>query len=85
MEKIFSFAWRGKRGMTEEEEGGKSDGKAHENYVNDDQGLQRRHNVDTFLQVIQLFRGEARKWERRFGKKYFFLLVVRYHVLFFMK
>ncbi|KAJ8709347.1 hypothetical protein PYW07_009173 [Mythimna separata] len=57
MEKIFSFAWRGKRGMTEEEnkEDGKgdlkADGKAHENYVNDDQGLQRRHNVDTFLQV----------------------------------
>ncbi|XP_035453067.1 calcium uptake protein 3, mitochondrial isoform X4 [Spodoptera frugiperda] len=61
MEKIFSFAWRGKRGMTDEENKGdgavddkvdaKGDGKAHENYVNDDQGLQRRHNVDTFLQV----------------------------------
>ncbi|XP_021183266.2 calcium uptake protein 3, mitochondrial isoform X3 [Helicoverpa armigera] len=57
MEKIFSFAWRGKRGMTEDEnkDDGKgdvnADGKAHENYVNDDQGLQRRHNVDTFLQV----------------------------------
>ncbi|XP_022815426.1 calcium uptake protein 3, mitochondrial isoform X2 [Spodoptera litura] len=65
MEKIFSFAWRGKRGMTDEENkneapvddkavvkaDGKGDDKAHENYVNDDQGLQRRHNVDTFLQV----------------------------------
>ncbi|XP_026735735.1 calcium uptake protein 3, mitochondrial isoform X4 [Trichoplusia ni] len=60
MEKIFSFAWRGKRGMSEEEgkqegkEGkgeDKAEGKAHENYVNDEQGLQRRHNVDTFLQV----------------------------------
>lgn len=51
MEKIFSFAWKGKRGMTED-----SDDKArpHENYVNDEQGLQRRHNVDTLLQVITL-------------------------------
>ncbi|XP_075984380.1 mitochondrial calcium uptake 3 isoform X2 [Anticarsia gemmatalis] len=47
MEKIFSFAWRGKRGI---EEGAEGD-RPHENYVNDDQGLQRRHNVDTFLQV----------------------------------
>ncbi|CAH0596472.1 unnamed protein product [Chrysodeixis includens] len=57
MEKIFSFAWRGKRGIGEDGEGvegkgdPKGDGKAHENYVNDEQGLQRRHNVDTFLQV----------------------------------
>ncbi|XP_030020693.1 calcium uptake protein 3, mitochondrial isoform X2 [Manduca sexta] len=50
MEKIFSYAWKGKRGMTDDKEEGK-DGKPHDTYVNDDQGLQRRHNVDTFLQV----------------------------------
>ncbi|CAK1545433.1 unnamed protein product [Leptosia nina] len=56
MEKIFSFAWRDKRGMSEdekvegkEEEGNK--GKPREHYINDDQGLQRRHNIDTMLQV----------------------------------
>nr|XP_026500163.1 calcium uptake protein 3, mitochondrial isoform X1 [Vanessa tameamea] len=49
MEKIFSYAWKGKRGMNmEEAEEGKG---PQENYINDDQGLQRRHNVDTLLQV----------------------------------
>lgn len=48
MEKIFSYAWRGKRGMSEDDKDGEI---PHENYVNDEQGLQRRHNVDTFLQV----------------------------------
>ncbi|CAG9568329.1 unnamed protein product [Danaus chrysippus] len=47
MEKIFSFAWKGKRGMTDEAAGAEG---THE-YVDDDQGLQRRHNVDTLLQV----------------------------------
>ncbi|XP_032522303.2 calcium uptake protein 3, mitochondrial isoform X8 [Danaus plexippus] len=47
MEKIFSFAWKGKRGLTDEG-AGSEDG--HQ-YVDDDQGLQRRHNVDTLLQV----------------------------------
>ncbi|XP_059051654.1 calcium uptake protein 3, mitochondrial isoform X2 [Achroia grisella] len=51
MEKIFSFAWRGKRGMTEETNEDGKEGKPQDNYVNDDQGLQRRHNVDTLLQV----------------------------------
>ncbi|XP_046972062.1 calcium uptake protein 3, mitochondrial isoform X2 [Vanessa cardui] len=61
MEKIFSYAWKGKRGMNmdgpedgkgPEEEKGPQEGKApQENYINDDQGLQRRHNVDTLLQV----------------------------------
>ncbi|CAG4993002.1 unnamed protein product [Colias eurytheme] len=46
MEKIFSFAWRDKRGMAEEVPGGKEIPDAY-----DDQGLQRRHNVDTMLQV----------------------------------
>ncbi|XP_050354565.1 calcium uptake protein 3, mitochondrial isoform X2 [Nymphalis io] len=48
MEKIFSYAWKGKRGMAVEEEEGQG---PQENYINDDQGLQRRHNVDTLLQV----------------------------------
>ncbi|XP_045487165.1 calcium uptake protein 3, mitochondrial isoform X3 [Pieris rapae] len=58
MEKIFSFAWRDKRGIAEEEkvekngeEKGKEGKEPQENYINDDQGLQRRHNVDTMLQV----------------------------------
>ncbi|XP_028166297.1 calcium uptake protein 3, mitochondrial [Ostrinia furnacalis] len=50
MEKIFSFAWKGKRGINDDAEGG-DEGKPQDNYVNDEQGLQRRHNVDTFLQV----------------------------------
>ncbi|XP_049885649.1 calcium uptake protein 3, mitochondrial isoform X3 [Pectinophora gossypiella] len=50
MEKIFSFAWKGKRGMTDEGAEGK-DGRPQDTYVNDEQGLQRRHNVDTLLQV----------------------------------
>ncbi|CAH0731427.1 unnamed protein product, partial [Brenthis ino] len=37
MEKIFSFAWAGKRGAAAD--------------APDDQGLQRRHDVDTLLQV----------------------------------
>ncbi|CAH2054150.1 unnamed protein product, partial [Iphiclides podalirius] len=54
MEKIFSFAWKGKRGIGEEVNDGGKDKKGggpQDTYVNDDQGLQRRHNVDTFLQV----------------------------------
>ncbi|XP_047511725.1 calcium uptake protein 3, mitochondrial isoform X1 [Pieris napi] len=58
MEKIFSFAWRDKRGINEEEkvekngvEKGKEGKEPQDNYINDDQGLQRRHNVDTMLQV----------------------------------
>ncbi|XP_063832478.1 calcium uptake protein 3, mitochondrial isoform X1 [Ostrinia nubilalis] len=50
MEKIFSFAWKGKRGINDDAEGG-DEGKPQDTYVNDEQGLQRRHNVDTFLQV----------------------------------
>ncbi|KAM3962153.1 mitochondrial calcium uptake 3 [Aphomia sociella] len=51
MEKIFSFAWRGKRGMSEDSAEDSNEGKPQDNYVNDEQGLQRRHNVDTLLQV----------------------------------
>ncbi|KAL0868302.1 hypothetical protein ABMA27_007829 [Loxostege sticticalis] len=51
MEKIFSFAWKGKRGMNSDTPEGAEEGKPQDTYVNDEQGLQRRHNVDTFLQV----------------------------------
>lgn len=52
MEKIFSHAWKGKRGMAEDKDDGKGgEEKPQDTYVNDDQGLQRRHNVDTFLQI----------------------------------
>lgn len=57
MEKIFSFAWKGKRGMTEETDAESSDDNSapkeqpQEAYVDDEQGLQRRHQVDTLLTV----------------------------------
>ncbi|XP_072933187.1 calcium uptake protein 3, mitochondrial isoform X2 [Epargyreus clarus] len=55
MEKIFSFAWKGKRGIQDEGVAGEGqsgkEGSPQESYINDDQGLQRRHNVDTLLQV----------------------------------
>lgn len=48
MEKIFSFAWKGKRGISE----GQPDGKTvQDQYVDDEQGLQRKHNVDTTLAI----------------------------------
>ncbi|XP_055605225.1 calcium uptake protein 3, mitochondrial-like [Uranotaenia lowii] len=48
MEKIFSFAWKGKRGI-ENQEGEESD--EHSDYIDDEQGLQRKHKVDTTLQI----------------------------------
>ncbi|XP_045454621.1 calcium uptake protein 3, mitochondrial [Melitaea cinxia] len=47
MEKIFSFAWKGKRGVAVEGD----EGRPHDAFVNDEQGLQRRHSVDTLLQI----------------------------------
>lgn len=66
MEKIFSFAWRGKRGLENVEETGDPD----DHLVDDEQGklkscckiknliickkykgLQRKHKVDTTLQI----------------------------------
>ena len=47
MEKIFSFAWRGKRGIDNAEETGDPD----DHLVDDEQGLQRKHKVDTTLQI----------------------------------
>lgn len=54
MEKIFSFAWKGKRGISEGSAEA-PDAKPHDTYVNDEQGLQRRHNVDTMLQVGNIY------------------------------
>ncbi|XP_053692883.1 calcium uptake protein 3, mitochondrial isoform X1 [Sabethes cyaneus] len=48
MEKIFSFAWKGKRGI--ENQTGEEPGE-HDDYVDDEQGLQRKHKVDTTLQI----------------------------------
>ncbi|KFB35411.1 AGAP004179-PA-like protein [Anopheles sinensis] len=48
MEKIFSFAWKGKRGIEPKE--GEEPGE-HDDYVDDEQGLQRKHKVDTSLQI----------------------------------
>ncbi|KAL7014452.1 hypothetical protein ACKWTF_015936 [Chironomus riparius] len=49
MEKIFSYAWRGKRGIEIEE--GKEGEDDNDHLIDDEQGLQRRHKVDTTLQI----------------------------------
>ncbi|XP_050519085.1 calcium uptake protein 3, mitochondrial isoform X1 [Diabrotica virgifera virgifera] len=48
MEKIFSHAWKGKRGMNSESEDLST---IQEQYVDDEQGLQRKHIVDTTLLI----------------------------------
>jgi Ca2+-binding EF-hand superfamily protein len=53
MEKIFSHAWKGKRGITSEENE-KIILPIQEHYVDDEQGLQRKHIVDTTL-IIHFF------------------------------
>lgn len=50
MEKIFSHAWKGKRGM-QMAEGLDMKLPIQEAYVDDEEGLQRRHTVDTTLLV----------------------------------
>ncbi|KAL1492926.1 hypothetical protein ABEB36_011090 [Hypothenemus hampei] len=50
MEKIFSHAWKGKRGITSEAEPLEST-PLQEQYINDEQGLQRRHIVNTTLLI----------------------------------
>ncbi|XP_049817095.1 calcium uptake protein 3, mitochondrial isoform X2 [Aethina tumida] len=49
MEKIFSHAWKGKRGLSSDGESEKIS--IQEQYVDDEQGLQRKHVVDTSLLV----------------------------------
>ncbi|EFA10933.2 calcium uptake protein 3, mitochondrial isoform X2 [Tribolium castaneum] len=52
MEKIFSHAWKGKRGIASEEN--EPILPIQEHYVDDEQGLQRRHTVDTTL-IVHFF------------------------------
>ncbi|XP_049782610.1 calcium uptake protein 3, mitochondrial isoform X1 [Schistocerca cancellata] len=63
MEKIFSHAWKGKRGIADVKEDPKPH-PIHEDYVDDEQGLQRRHLVDTTL-IIHFF-GKKGKDELRY-------------------
>ncbi|XP_063241386.1 calcium uptake protein 3, mitochondrial isoform X2 [Bacillus rossius redtenbacheri] len=51
MEKIFSYAWRGKHGDPATPLQPVGGTPAHEEFVDDDQGLQRRHVVDTTLLI----------------------------------
>ncbi|XP_055853177.1 calcium uptake protein 3, mitochondrial isoform X5 [Episyrphus balteatus] len=55
MEKIFSGAWKDKRGLTESEsdnpEKEQEEEDDQDSYIDDEEGLQRRHKVDTTLQV----------------------------------
>lgn len=59
MEKIFSFAWRDKRGIQVKDDGIEGEKEASEgdepttvkDYVDDESGLQRKHKVDTTLQI----------------------------------
>lgn len=61
MEKIFSFAWRGKRGIENVEETGDPE---NDHLVDDEQGLQRKHKVDTTLQ-IHFFGKKGNKGEKK--------------------
>uniref|UniRef100_A0A8D8WEH1 Calcium uptake protein 3, mitochondrial n=1 Tax=Cacopsylla melanoneura TaxID=428564 RepID=A0A8D8WEH1_9HEMI len=53
MEKIFSHAWKDKRGLSSDNnnELNSKDTSAEKDFVDDEQGLQRKHNVDTTLLV----------------------------------
>lgn len=58
MERIFSYAYRGRRGMESVEKENPSVRLATEtaldDLVDDEQGLQRKHKVDTTLQVTYI-------------------------------
>lgn len=54
MEKIFSHAWKDKRGLEIEAVETQQVGEPSDEYVDDEQGLQRRHAVDTTL-IIHFF------------------------------
>ncbi|KAF2884607.1 hypothetical protein ILUMI_21571 [Ignelater luminosus] len=69
MEKIFSHAWKGKRGLTINEDVNKV---PTEEYVDDEQGLQRRHAVDTTL-IIHFFGPKGREELRFEGFRRFML------------
>ena len=51
MEKIFSNAWKDKRGLGDDGDMLHVQGSATADYVDDEQGLQRKHSVDTTLAV----------------------------------
>lgn len=51
MEKVFSHAWKDKRGVQDDSDMLTFHGSTTEDYVDDEQGLQRRHNVDTTLTI----------------------------------
>ncbi|XP_069677406.1 calcium uptake protein 3, mitochondrial-like isoform X6 [Periplaneta americana] len=68
MEKIFSHAWKGKHGVPESTPGTEDEKKKQrpvvEDYVDDEQGLQRKHMVDTTL-IVHFF-GKKGKDELRY-------------------
>ncbi|XP_021925340.1 calcium uptake protein 3, mitochondrial isoform X2 [Zootermopsis nevadensis] len=66
MEKIFSHAWKGKHGVPEvvSREEDKKKQPVVDDYVDDEQGLQRKHMVDTTL-IVHFF-GKKGKAELRF-------------------
>jgi hypothetical protein len=91
MEKIFSHAWKGKHGVPEavpEEEDKNKPQPVVEDYVDDEQGLQRKHVVDTTL-IIHFF-GKKGKDEFRFegfkrshtDNKIIMGVVLSYHQIF---
>lgn len=77
MEKIFSHAWRGKRGLNEEKI--EKSLPAEEQYVDDEQGLQRRHAVETTL-IVHFF-GPKGKQELNFEGFRKFMLNLQTEVL----
>nr|CAH7749197.1 unnamed protein product [Callosobruchus chinensis] len=78
MEKIFSHAWKGKRGMESSENMDKIT-PISEQYVDDEEGLQRKHVVDTTL-IIHFF-GPKGKNELNFESFKKFMLHLQTEVL----
>lgn len=66
MEKIFSQSWKDKRGLKKpgDDSSKSKTSSIQEEYVDDEQGLQRRHSVDTTL--ITHFFGKKGNDELRF-------------------
>lgn len=59
MEKIFSHAWRGKRGLQVDDSVDVLKLPIEQQFVDDEQGLQRRHAVDTTL-IVHFFGPKGR-------------------------
>ncbi|VEN58461.1 unnamed protein product [Callosobruchus maculatus] len=78
MEKIFSHAWKGKRGMDSSENMDKIT-PISEQYVDDEEGLQRKHIVDTTL-IVHFF-GPKGKNELNFESFRKFMLHLQTEVL----